>query len=648
MAKTSRWIAMEQTLPKMLKQVAETYPEINAQYSRTKTGDFIPTNYHNLFQRALDFAGGLIQLGVQRGDRIGLISDNRAEWEQADMGLLAIGAIDCPRGCDATENDLAYILSFAECGVVITENSTQVRKILNVKEKLPVLSTFIVFDEVAESEKQRAAEIHVAVLQFQDVLKSGHEWRKNNPDMVENELAKGQWDDLATIIFTSGTTGTPKGVMLSHGNFLIQLDELQERIFLNPGERALCILPVWHVYQRECEYVILSQAAGICYSKPIGSMLLADLKKLNPHLMPAVPRVYESIYDGIWKKMRKTGGVTFVLFKFFVNESLLWCAIDNKLRRKTARFGRDWVGLWWPVLVWPWLLLYPVRLLGKLLVLNKIKSMTGKHLRTGIAGGGAYPKYIDTFFQAVGIPVVEGYGLTETSPIVSVRPIAAPVMRTVGTPLRHVEVRIVDDNGVVLGRCKKGSLQVRGPTVMKGYYKRDDLTEKVMTDDGWLDTGDIAILTVDGEIQLRGRKKDTIVLLGGENVEPLPIEERMNSSRFIEKSVVVGQDCRYLAALILPSKDDIESYATENKIPYNDYEELVHSDAIHKLLESEINEQVNPKMGFKAYERINRFAIITKPFEIGVELSAKQEMMRYKISIQYEQLIKTLYDEKKK
>ncbi len=638
----------EKTLPKILRKSAQKWPEINAQYSRTKSGDFIPTNYHDMFQSALDFSGALLGMGVKRGDRIGLISDNRKEWEQADMGLLSIGAIDTPRGCDATEQDLSYILSFAECETVIAENATQVKKILNIRDKIPLVKSVIAFDHVEEGLMQQCEDAGIKFHQFESLLLTGHQWRKDNPDVVENELEKGQWDDLASIIFTSGTTGTPKGVMLTHGNFITQLDEVCERIFLNPGEKALCVLPVWHVFQRAVEYVILSQGAAICYSKPIGSILLADLQKLNPYLLPAVPRVWEAVYDGIWRKMRKTGGLTYALFKFFVNESILWCDIDCKLRRKTARFGADHLGFWWPVLVLPWLILYIPRLLGKLLVFRKLKAVVGKNFRGGIAGGGAYPEYIDKFFWAVGIKVVEGYGMTETSPIICVRPLVDPIMRTVGTPLRGIQVRIVDDDGIIQPRGVKGNLQVKGGCVMQGYYKREDLTSKVMTVDGWYDSGDLAILTMNGEIQLRGRKKDTIVLMGGENIEPVPIEAQLVTSRYITSAVVIGtnekdEDQRFLTALILPSQDDIEAYAKENNISYSTYEELAFSAPINKLLEKEISDLVSSKNGFKSFERINKFSVFTKPFEVGVELSAKQELMRYKVREIYRDKIASMY-----
>ncbi|CAM4266212.1 AMP-dependent synthetase/ligase [Treponema peruense] len=639
---------LEQTLPKLFRKSAEKYPEFSAQLFRTKDGTYAETNYHDCYQKALDFSGALLKFGVKRGDKIGLIADNRREWEQADMGLLAIGAIDTPRGCDASEKDLSYILSFSEVEYVIAENEAQVKKIINIRPKVPTLRAVVSFDEIDSSVEKQLADANLRYHLFEDLQKLGHEWRKENPDVVEQELEKGQWDDLATIIFTSGTTGTPKGVMLSHGNILTQLDEVTERIFLNPGERALCVLPVWHAFQRAVEYVILSQGGTLCYSKPIGSVLLQDLQKLDPYLLPAVPRVWEAVYDGIWRKMRKTGGLVYIMFRFFVAEAMLWCSIDRKLRRKNSRFGRDYLGFWWPVLVLPWLLLYPIKMLGNLLVFRKIRAMLGKNFRSGIAGGGAYPENIDKFFWAVGVKVCEGYGLTETAPIISVRPIVDPVMRNVGTPLRGMQVRVVDDDGIILGRCKKGNLQIKGGCVMQGYYKRPDLTDKVMTVDGWFDTGDIAILTVDGEIQLRGRKKDTIVLLGGENIEPLPIESKIKESRFVASAVVFGtnekgEDQRYLTAIILPNQDELVSYAEENGIQADTYEKLVETEAIQKLIENEVAEAVNSKNGFKAYERINKIALITKPFEVGVEMSAKQEIMRYRIAEIYKDKIAKMY-----
>jgi len=643
-------VFMEQTLPKMFKKVAEQYPDIAAQYYHGSDGNFVGVTYKEAFQNSLDFGAGLLSMGIKRGDRIGLISDNRREWLQADMGLLSIGAIDVPRGSDAMPTDLSYILSFSECETVIVENPAQMRKIIALKNDLPLVKCLISFDPINSTDIKQCEDAGMKLIFFADVIEEGKRFRFINSGVVEAELEKGEWDDLAGIIFTSGTTGTPKGVMLSHGNFLTQLDELPERIFLNPGERALVVLPVWHVFERLCEYVILIQAAALCYSKPVGSVLLSDFQKINPQLIPAVPRVFEAVYDGIYRKMRKTGGLTYAIFTFFVNVSKLHCKIDRKLFHKTARFTHDYLFLWWPTLVIPWLFFYPLRLLGGVVVFKKIRAMLGNNFRAGISGGGAYPQAIDEFFWAVGVNIVEGYGLTETSPVVSVRPIKAPVFGTVGSAIRGVNVRIVGENGDVLPPGHKGVLQVQGETVMKGYYKRPELTQKVMTPDGWLDTGDIAMLTVNNEIKLLGRQKDTIVLRGGENIEPLPIEQKLQESRYINTAVVVGssggEDMRYLAALILPSEDDVKSYAKENNIIFQSYDELLKNPAILKMFESEIASLVGPKNGFKLFERVSKFTFLKKPFEVGKELSAKQEIMRYKISEIYKKEIASMYVDK--
>ncbi len=637
------------TLPKMIKDSAEKYAEINAQYKRQKNGEFVPVTYREMFQLGLDFGAALLQLGLKREEPIGLISDNRAEWMQADIGIMSIGAIDVPRGCDATPLDLEKILSVTECRFVIAENNSQINKILNLHDKLPALESIITFDkeeDIKDDVIKLAKTENINLYYFDKLIKEGQKWRIEHSGEVEAELEKGQIEDTATIIFTSGTTGTPKGVMLSHKNFLAQLDEIVERIFLNPGECALNVLPVWHVFEREVEYVILIQGCAITYSKPVGSILLADLKKMNPSVLPAVPRVFEAVYDGVTKKMRKAGGIVNFMFNFFVKVGLIHKRMQRKMFGQNPCFTTPVKGLWWVLFFIPWVLMWPLYVLGDLIVFRKIKVMLGTNFRCGVSGGGAFPPQIDEFFWAIGVKVVEGYGLTETAPIVSVRPIAAPVFRTIGSPIRHVQARIVDpQDGFILGRCKEGVLQIKGDTVMKGYYKNPELTDKVFTPDGWLDTGDLAIFTIHDELIIKGRIKDTIVLRGGENLEPLPIEMKLAESKFIKAAVVVGQDKRYLSALILVDEEEVRNFAAENGMQYDTYENLLASEEIHKLYETEISNLINAKTGFKMFERINKFTLITKPFEVGVELSAKQEIMRFRINEIYKNEIDAMFKE---
>ena len=635
---------MEKTLPRMLCEVSQKYPDIPAQMTRiSKEGDFETVTYKELYDNSQAFAGGLLALGTVRGEKVGLISDNRKEWEQADMGIMTIGACDVPRGCDASEKDLKNILSFTEVKTCIVENEFQIRKILNVKDEIPTLKRFIIFEEPTENEVKLCKEAKIDLLRFYDVVEDGKKYNEKNPGKVEAEIEVGQWDDIAAIIFTSGTTGVPKGVTLSHGNFITQLDELQERIYLKPAERAICVLPVWHVFQRLVEYVIISQAAVLCYSKPIGSILLPDMLALNPTLLPAVPRVFEAVYEGITKKMRRTGGIVEALFNFFTAIAICHSWMDRKMFRKNFMTHNEFTPGYWLLFIIPWLLLYPWKLLGNVLVFKKVKAMLGTNFRAGVAGGGAYPKAIDQFFWALGINVVEGYGMTETAPVVAVRPVDAPIFGCIGTPIRGVSARIVDMEGNVLKPGNKGVLQIKGGTVMKGYYKRPELTEKAISPDGWLDTGDLAIESIHGELKILGRVKDTIVLTGGENIEPLPLEAKMQESRFIQTAVVVGQDQRNLGALILPNQEEIELWANENNISFKDFEDLVKKPEAYKLIEDEIKELINAKNGFRMFEKIVKFAFLTKPFEVGKELSAKQEIMRYKLTEIYEKEIKGIF-----
>ena len=635
---------MEKTLPRMLREVSQKYPDIPAQMTRiSKEGDFETVTYKELYDNSQAFAGGLLALGTVRGEKVGLISDNRKEWEQADMGIMTIGACDVPRGCDATEKDLKYILSFTEVKTCIVENEFQIRKILNVKDEIPTLKRFIIFEEPTENEVKLCKEAKIDLLRFYDVVEDGKKYNEKNPGKVEAEIEAGQWDDIAAIIFTSGTTGAPKGVTLSHGNFITQLDELQERIYLKPAERAICVLPVWHVFQRLVEYVIISQAAVLCYSKPIGSILLPDMLALNPTLLPAVPRVFEAVYEGITKKMRRTGGIVEALFNFFTAIAICHSWMDRKMFRKNFMTHNEFTPGYWLLFIIPWLLLYPWKLLGNVLVFKKVKAMLGTNFRAGVAGGGAYPKAIDQFFWALGINVVEGYGMTETAPVVAVRPVDAPIFGCIGTPIRGVSARIVDMEGNVLKPGNKGVLQIKGGTVMKGYYKRPELTEKAISPDGWLDTGDLAIESIHGELKILGRVKDTIVLTGGENIEPLPLEAKMQESRFIQTAVVVGQDQRNLGALILPNQEEFELWANENNISFKDFEDLVKKPEAYKLIEDEIKELINAKNGLRMFEKIVKFAFLTKPFEVGKELSAKQEIMRYKLTEIYEKEIKGIF-----
>ena len=634
------------TLPKLLQKIAKKYPDIAAQYSKNEQGNFISLSYSQVFDRVLNFAGGLLSLGISRGDRVGLIADNRKEWYHASMGIMAIGACDVPRGCDATEQDLIRILSFAECTTTVIENREQFIKILKNQPQFPLLKTIIVIDPIDMQDEELKAKgniSHFDIYSYDKIIEQGITYRKEHPDAVEQELEIGRDTEVATIIFTSGTTGEPKGVMLTHKNFIVQLDDLKTRVILYPGEKAIVVLPVWHSFERLCEYVILASAAGMVYSKPVGSILLADIAKTNPALFPSVPRIWESVYTGVFKTMKQAGGIKQKLFNFFVAVGLFYAHHARNLTGQNPHFV-PYTKITRPIISFiPYILSAPLYALGNALVFKKIRTKLGTGFRQGVSGGGALPPNIDAFFWAIGVSVTEGYGLTETAPVVSVRPLGRPVFGTIGKPLSCTTVKIVDDDGKELPVGQLGTVMSRGTSVMKGYYKRQDLTDAVIDKDGWFDSGDLGLKTFDGELILRGRKKDTIVLRGGENIEPVPIEMKLQVSPFISPAVVIGQDQRFLGALIVADETEVKGYAAEQGIAADSLPELLEKPEIKKLFERQIASLINHENGFKLFERINRFELLAKPFEPGVELSAKQDVMRYKITALYGKQIDALF-----
>ena len=634
------------TMPQLLQQITKKYPDIAAQYSKNEQGAFVPLSYSQVFERVLNFAGGLLSLNITRGDRVGLIADNRKEWYHASMGIMAIGACDVPRGCDATEQDLIRILSFAECTTAVIENRNQFIKILKNQPQFSLLKTIIVIDPIDMQDEELKAKGDISrfdIYNYDEIIERGVTYRKEHPDAVEQELEKGVDTEVATIIFTSGTTGDPKGVMLTHKNFIVQLDDLKTRVILYPGEKAIVVLPVWHSFERLCEYVILASAAGMVYSKPVGSILLVDIAKTNPALFPSVPRIWESVYTGIFKAMKQAGGIKQKLFNFFVAIGLFHAHHARNVTGQNPHFV-PYTKITRPIISFiPYLLSAPLYALGNVLVFKKIRTKLGTGFRQGVSGGGALPPNIDAFFWAIGVSVTEGYGLTETAPVVSVRPLGRPVFGTIGKPLSCTEVKIVDDDGKELPVGQLGTVMIRGTSVMKGYYKRQDLTDAVVDKDGWFDSGDLGFKTIDGELILRGRKKDTIVLRGGENIEPVPIEMKLQESPLITQAVVLGQDQRFLGALIVADETEVKSYAAEQSIAADSLPELLEKPEIKKLFERQIASLISHENGFKLFERINRFVLLAKPFEAGVELSAKQDVMRYKITSLYSKQIDTLF-----
>jgi long-chain acyl-CoA synthetase len=634
------------TLPGLLRQVAADYPDFTVQYRKDEAGVFRPTSYAAFYREALACAAGLRNAGIARGDHAGFVSDNRKEWLIIDFALLALGAADVPRGCDSMAGELAYILSFGDCSSAVLENEAQLAKILPLRDRLPLLSALIIIDNDFDKEPYAGRLEGMRVLGFRDIMETGKALTDNaaGAESIEAEIEQGKPDDLATIIFTSGTTGEPKGVMLSHRNFLHQATRSPLILRNKPGEVWLTVLPVWHSFERAIQYIAVNRAAALAYSKPVGKIMLADCEKIRPHWMTTVPRIWEALRAGIYRNAASGSAARRALFAFFVAVSGVHEHMKNLLLGRTPQFRRHFPPLDIAIAIVPFLVLYPLRRLGNALVFKRIRRMLGGRLKAGISGGGALPASVDAFFAAAGVLILEGYGLTEAAPILAVRHFAHPVSGTIGPPFPDMEVVIRDpETKQEMPPGKQGVLYARGEQIMLGYYRKPEETKKVIDSEGWLDSGDIGLKTWKGEIKLTGRAKDTIVLRGGENVEPVPIEAKIRDSPYIEHAVVLGQDEKYLAALVVPDFERLEAYARENAVPYLDTENLVKLPEIRELIQSEITGRVNRKTGFRGFEMIYRSAVLAAPFQPGLELSGKQDYKRHLISGRYKKEITELF-----
>ncbi|MFP4382692.1 MAG: AMP-dependent synthetase/ligase [Spirochaetia bacterium] len=628
------------TVPKAMKAIVEVYPDEDALHSKNESGTYQVLTFGGLWERVRALGTVFLDMGIKRGDHVGLMSDNRPEWIIIDLALLSIGAADVPRGSDSTAQEMAYILNHADCRRTFAENEAQLEKILSLKKEIPNLKEIIVIDPAFnEGKKKRTG---VTVIPFKELMEKSGGLVAKNPDLFKEELEKGQADDLATLLYTSGTTGDPKGVMLTHRSFLFQLEKIKVKLFLDPSDIFLTVLPIWHSFERAVEYICMSYGSAIAYSKPIGQVMMDDMSVIRPTYMTSVPRIWEGVRSAVYRNINKQSGVKRGLFHFFMGVGKSHATLFNLFLGRYPRFKSRSRVVDSVLSAIPLLLLTPLKALGNVLVFKKLKNKLGGRFKAGISGGGALPPYVDKFFQAAGIKLLEGYGLTETAPVIAVRNEKKPEIGTVGSPLEEIQWKVLGEDGKELSPGRKGVLHVKSEQIMQGYYKKPEETEKVLRD-GWLNTGDLVVMSKGNELKIVGRVKETIVLIGGENVEPAPIEEKILQSEFIDQVMVVGQDQRYLGALVVPNEELIVNYAKDKGIPYTDYEELLDNPVILNAVNSELQSLINPKTGFKGFERIVRFALLKNHFEVGEELTQTLKMRRNIITAKYKKVIANLF-----
>ena len=632
------------TVTQRIKEICYKYPERPALQVKDSSGAFQPYLYKTFYQDISAVGAALADGLVNRGDHIGIISDNRKEWIITDLAIMGLGAADVPRGSDSTEAEIVHILSHSEAKMVFMETFRKAAQVLEAKDKLPMLESVVIFNPITDEEFATLSSFNIKVYQFDNLMQKGREILATKPDAFELELAKGQSTDLATIIYTSGTTGVPKGVMLNHESFIFQIDRILGKfLMVKPGHTLLSMLPIWHAFERTVEYIVFFVGANVAYSQPIGSVLMNDIQKTRAQWLSSVPRVWDGIRSAVIRAINKSGKFKRVMFSVALEVGIMYqkslsCLLGTMPQYTESKNILDiMIGL----LCLP--ILFPLYILSNIFVFRRFKKFLGGRFVAGISGGGSLSGATRRFFKGMDINVLEGYGLTEAGPILSVCRQKRPVYGTVGPILPDVQFKIVGPNNeVITSPGTRGILWVKSPQIMRGYYKQEETTAQVLKD-GWLNTGDIVISTLHHEIKIVGRAKETIVLRGGENIEPVPIENACMQSEFVDQIVVLGQDQKFIAALIVPNFNNIEEKSKEMGISYMDMEDLLANPQVYSMVYSNINDIVSSKNGFKNYEKIFRICLLSKPFTVGDELTNTLKVRRDVVNRKYKSQIAKLF-----
>ncbi|BAY63747.1 AMP-dependent synthetase and ligase [Calothrix brevissima NIES-22] len=595
-------------------------------------------NYTQLAEKIQQFAAGLQALGVKAGDRISLIADNSPRWFIADQGIMTAGGVDAVRSSQAEKEELLFIITNSGSTVVVVEDLKTLKRLQDRLNDLPIQLVILLTDETLETHEG------FKILNFSQLIELG-----SNHAL---EPVEQNYDTLATLIYTSGTTGKPKGVMLTHGNLLHQINTFGTVLQPDVGDIALSILPTWHSYERTAEYYLLSQGCTQVYTNL--RSVKKDLKDFKPQYMVAVPRLWESIYEGVQKQFREQPEKKQRLINFLLSNS------DRYIKAKRIADGLSLEHLQASAIERlsakiQALSLSPLHTLGEKLVYAKVREATGGQIKYVISGGGALPKHIDNFFEIIDIRILQGYGLTETSPVTNVRRPWHNVRGSSGPTLPATEVKIVDpETRKPLAIGERGLVLLRGPQIMQGYYQNPEATAKAIDAEGWFDSGDLGWLTPANDLVLTGRAKDTIVLTNGENIEPQPIEDACLRSPYIDQIMLIGQDQRSLGALIVPNIEALEKWAESQNLDLSSKSDNItaspsqkidlESKIIQELYRKELSREVQNRPGYRADDRIGPFKLIPEPFSIENGLMTQTlKIRRHVVAERYRDLINALF-----
>ncbi|MDF3821044.1 AMP-binding protein [Leptospira sp. 96542] len=627
-----------QILYQALANVAKIHPDKISFRRRQSGGQFPGINFRDLKDFVDQLIAGWIGIGVNPGDRIGFFCDSSVNWFRTDISILSTGAVVVPRGTDIVKDEILYILNHSEAKYLVVQKTKDKTRIDALLPELPHLKqVFVLETDTGELYEGDSSVLSIAKLGKTNIQEKGY-------SIIEKRLSEIDPEALATLIYTSGTTGNPKGVMLSQKGWITAIENTIKRLDMNANDNAVSLLPPWHAFERAIEYATIY--LGIDFLVSNMNHLKDDLRDFKPTIFPSVPRIWESVYNGIIAKVTKEGGFKEKLFHFFLNLGEVWAKHNSIFR------GYEF-GIYKPNFIISFfrktysflilILLSPLKLVS-IKIFSAIHKALGGRIRICISAGSALPSVVDGFLSAIGLKVLEGYGMTETSAIVSIRSNSKPTKGTVGIPIDGYQIRLKNDKGqTVTKQGEKGTLWIKSKQILKGYYKRPELNSVVFDEDGFFDTGDLMLISYRNELVFAGRSKDTIALIGGENVEPIPIEDKLLTSAYIDQVMVVGHDKKTLGALIVPNFE-----AVETKIPgkSKDTANTWNSDPkIRELYRAEIQRIISRENGFKSFEMVpaNNFYIVPRPFDADVEMTRTLKMKRNIISDNFKKEIEGIY-----
>ncbi len=608
----------------------------NDAYVYNAGGEEHRVTYGKLFEDVLLLAKGFRRHGVRRGDKVMLLSDNRYAWIVTDLALMSFGGVSVPRGSDTPTQELEFIVEHSESCFLVLESDKLLERHKDVVHGCKQLKSIFVMTGTAKHT------FFSNVFSYNDLL-SDLRYTKKDIDHFLNEGEKLTSDGLLTIIYTSGTTGMPKGVQLSHANIMHNVRAVPEVIQLTEKDNWLSILPSWHIFERTAEYVALAKGTTLVYSSI--KTFSQDLEKYQPTLVATVPRVWESLYSKVQMAVKKKGIVAKLLFN-----AMIWVSSAYR-RNKRKALGRM------PVFDTPgtvakklavivasikMALLFPLYTLANK-KLAMVRQRFGGRLRLAISGGGTLATYLEEWIDAVGIRIVNAYGMTECSPAIAGRGVACRTYGTVGPAVPWTELRVVSEEGRPLPPGREGTVEVRGAQVTKGYYNNEEENRKSFTTDGFFKTGDLGKMTIKGELVITGRAKEIIVLSSGENIDPTKIENALTMFPFIQEAILVGQDKKALGALLVPNIEELKEYVA-NKMSglRKETAELLTDVKVLDQIRNDINRILRPKQGFKPYEKLHGIIFLDKEFKLGEELTNTLKKKRHVIEKKYRQLINDL------